>query len=94
MSKARRLRLGMVGGGEGAFIGGVHRMAARIDDQWELAAGSFQSDPAKSVAFGRGLGLADDRCYGEFRTMAASEAKRGDRIDAVAIVTPNSGNAR
>ncbi len=80
----------MVGGGEGAFIGDVHRMAARIDDQWELVAGSFQSDPAKAVAFGRGLGLADDRCYGDFRTMASSEAGRGDRIDTVAIVTPNS----
>lgn len=86
----RRLRLGMVGGGEGAFIGGVHRMAARIDDKWELVAGNFQSDPEKSVAFGRGLGLAPDRCYGDFRTMAASEAKRADRIDAVSIVTPNS----
>lgn len=86
----RRLRLGMVGGGEGAFIGGVHRMAARIDDQWELVAGNFQSDPDKSVAFGRGLDLAPDRCYGDFRTMAAAEAARSDRIDAVSIVTPNS----
>ncbi len=80
----------MVGGGEGAFIGGVHRMAARIDDKWELVAGNFQSDPEKSVAFGKGLGLAPDRCYGDFRTMAASEAKRSDRIHAVSIVTPNS----
>lgn len=80
----------MVGGGEGAFIGGVHRMAARIDDQWELTAGNFQSDPEKSVAFGKSLGLAPDRCYGDFRAMAASEAKRADRIEAVAIVTPNS----
>jgi predicted dehydrogenase len=90
MSARRRLRLGMVGGGEGAFIGGVHRMAARIDDQWELAAGNFQSDPEKSVAFGRSLGLSEDRCYGDFRTMAEREAKRADRIDAVSIVTPNS----
>jgi predicted dehydrogenase len=80
----------MAGGGEGAFIGGVHRMAARIDDKWELVAGNFQSDPEKSVAFGRGLGLAPDRCYGDFRTMAAAEAQRADRIDAVAIVTPNA----
>lgn len=80
----------MVGGGEGAFIGGVHRMAARLDGQWDLVAGNFQSDPEKSVAFGRGLGLAEDRAYADFRTMAASEAKRADKIDAVAIVTPNS----
>jgi len=79
----------MVGGGEGAFIGGVHRMAARLDGHWELVAGNFQSDPAKSVALGRGLGLAEDRSYGDFRTMAAAEAKREDRIDAVSIVTPN-----
>jgi predicted dehydrogenase len=80
----------MVGGGEGAFIGGVHRMAARIDDQWELVAGSFQSDPKKSVDFGRSLGLAADRCYGDFRTMALKDSQRPDRIDAVSIVTPNS----
>jgi len=90
MTSRRRLRLGMVGGGEGAFIGGVHRMAARIDDRWELVAGNFQSDPEKSIAFGRSLGLASDRCYGDFRTMAAAEAARADRIDAVSIVTPNS----
>jgi predicted dehydrogenase len=79
----------MVGGGEGAFIGGVHRMAARIDDQWELVAGAFQSNPAQSVRFGFNLGLTNERCYGDFRTMAAQEAARGDRIEAVAIVTPN-----
>ncbi len=87
---SRRLRLGMVGGGEGAFIGGVHRMAARIDDQWELVAGNFQSDPEKAIAFGRKLGLTEDRSYGDFRAMASAEAARPDRIDGVAIVTPNS----
>lgn len=85
----RRLRLGMVGGGEGAFIGAVHRMAARLDGQWDLVAGAFQSDAARSIAFGRSLGLAEDRCYGDFATMAKAEAARADRIDAVAIVTPN-----
>jgi predicted dehydrogenase len=80
----------MVGGGEGAFIGGVHRMAARLDGHWDLVAGNFQSDPAKSIAFGKSMGLADDRCYGDFRAMAEAEAKRSDRIDAVAVVTPNS----
>ena len=80
----------MVGGGEGAFIGGVHRMAARLDGHWDMVAGNFQSDPQKSVAFGLSQGLAADRAYADFRTMAASEAKRADRIDAVAVVTPNS----
>jgi predicted dehydrogenase len=88
-SAGRRLRLGMVGGGEGAFIGAVHRMAARLDGRWELMAGAFQSDPAASTAFGQGLGLASDRCYGDFKAMAAAEAKRDHRIDAVSIVTPN-----
>jgi predicted dehydrogenase len=86
----RRLRLGMVGGGEGAFIGGVHRMAARLDDQWELVAGAFQSHADKSIAFGASLGLARDRCYGDFCAMVVAESARADRIDAVAIVTPNS----
>lgn len=84
-----RLSLGMIGGGEGAFIGGVHRMAARLDDRWSLIAGAFSSDAGRSQAFGRTLGLDDDRCYGDWMTMARAEAARPDRIDAVAIVTPN-----
>jgi predicted dehydrogenase len=83
----------MVGGGEGAFIGAVHRMAARLDGHWDLVAGAFQSDPARSVAFGQSLGLAKERCYGDFSTMAKMEAARGDRIDAVSIVTPNHMHA-
>ncbi|WGM39163.1 Gfo/Idh/MocA family oxidoreductase [Caulobacter sp. NIBR1757] len=86
---ARRLKLGMVGGGDGAFIGGVHRMAARLDGRWDLISGAFSSDPVRSQAFGRSLGLADDRCYGDWQAMARAEAARADRIDAVAIVTPN-----
>jgi len=84
-----RLKLGMVGGGEGAFIGAVHRMAARLDDRWTLAAGAFSADPARSRDFGRSLGLAEDRCYGDWEEMARAEAARPDRLDAVAIVTPN-----
>lgn len=89
MNADRRLRFGMIGGGEGAFIGAVHRMAARLDDRWDLVAGAFSSDPARSQAFGCMLGLADERCYASWRTMAEAEASRADRIDAVAIVTPN-----
>jgi predicted dehydrogenase len=84
-----RLSLGMIGGGEGAFIGGVHRMAARLDDRWTLVAGAFSSDAGRSRAFGQGLGLAEDRCYGDWQAMAKAEAARPDGVDAVAIVTPN-----
>ena len=83
------IRLGMVGGGQGAFIGAVHRMAARLDDQYELVAGALSSDPARAKASAAELGLAPDRSYGSFAEMAKAEAKRPDGIEAVAIVTPN-----
>ncbi len=79
----------MIGGGEGAFIGGVHRMAARLDDRWELVAGVFQSDANRSVDFGKSLRLDPDRCYGDVEAMLAGEAARQDRVDAISIVTPN-----
>lgn len=85
----RRLRLGMVGGGQGAFIGGVHRIAARLDDRWELVAGAFSSDPARARASAAALHVPADRAYDDFAEMAAREAAREDRIDAVAVVTPN-----
>ncbi len=86
---ARRVRLGMVGGGEGAFIGAVHRMAARLDDHCEWVAGALASTPAKAQRSGRALGLAADRIYPDFTTMAKAESARADGIEAVAIVTPN-----
>jgi len=86
---ARRLRLGMVGGGEGAFIGAVHRIAARLDDEWELVAGALSSDPERARRSGAQLRLDPARSYGSFAEMARAEAARADRIDAVAIVTPN-----
>ena len=64
-------------------------MAARIDDRWALVAGAFSSDATRSKAFGQSLGLAEERCYGDWAAMAKVEAARGDKIDAVAIVTPN-----
>ncbi|MBP2300791.1 Gfo/Idh/MocA family protein [Azospirillum picis] len=88
-SSGRRLRLGMVGGGQGAFIGAVHRIAARLDDRYELVAGALSSDPERARASGAELFLAPDRCYDDFRAMAVAEAARPDGIDAVAIVTPN-----
>ncbi|HEV7372270.1 Gfo/Idh/MocA family oxidoreductase [Arenibaculum sp.] len=85
----RRLRLGMVGGGRGAFIGAVHRMAARLDDRYELVAGALSSDPARAKESGADLFLAPDRCYASWQEMARAEAARDDGIDVVAIVTPN-----
>jgi predicted dehydrogenase len=84
-----RIRLGMVGGGQGAFIGAVHRLAARMDDHYEFVAGALSSDAARAKASAAELGLAPDRGYGDFREMAKLEAKRGDGIEAVSIVTPN-----
>ncbi|MBS1820749.1 MAG: Gfo/Idh/MocA family oxidoreductase [Acidobacteria bacterium] len=83
----RRLRLGMVGGGPGAFIGAVHRVAARLDDRYELVAAALSSDPAKSMKAAAELFIP--RSYGSYAEMAKAEATREDGIDAVAIVTPN-----
>ncbi|BCH63897.1 oxidoreductase [Agrobacterium vitis] len=87
--RAPKIRLGMVGGGQGAFIGAVHRMAARLDDHYDLLAGALSSTPEKSLASGRDLGLDPTRCYGSFEEMAQIEAARPDGIEAVSIVTPN-----
>ena len=84
-----RIRLGMVGGGRDAFIGGVHRIASRIDDRFELVAGAFSSTPEKSRASAADLGITDDRAYGNYVEMAKREARLKNGIDAVAIVTPN-----
>ena len=91
--RAGRLRLGMVGGGQGAFIGGVHRIAARLDDQFELVAGAFSSTPEKSLASAADLGIDPKRAYGTYEDMARAEARRKDGIQAVAIVTPNHMHA-
>ncbi len=90
-ARPERLRLGMVGGGRDAFIGAVHRIAARIDDQYELVAGCFSSNPEKALASAADLGVA--RAYTSFSDMAARESRRKDGIDAVAIVTPNHMHA-
>ena len=82
-----RIRLGMVGGGNDAFIGAVHRIASRIDDKYELVAGALSSTPEKSRASGEAIGLP--RIYDDFKKMAIREARRKDGIEAVSIVTPN-----
>jgi len=88
---SRKIRYGMVGGGRGAFIGAVHRIAANIDGQIELVAGAFSADPEKSKASGADLFLAPGRVYGSYQELVAQEAAlpADQRIDFVAIVTPN-----
>lgn len=90
---AGRIRLGMVGGGQGAFIGAVHRIAARLDDRFDLVAGALSSDPDRAKASAEELRLAPDRAYGSFQEMAKAEAARPDGIEAVSIVTPNNVHA-
>ncbi len=85
----QRLRLGMIGGGQGAFIGAVHRIASRIDNEWELVAGCFSSSPERGAASAAELGVEAERAYASFEAMAEAEAARDDGVDAVAIVTPN-----
>ena len=86
-----RIKLGMVGGGNDAFIGGVHRIAARIDDQFELVAGALSSTPEKSAASAKDLSIP--RSYGSFIEMAQAEASHDNGIEAVSIVTPNHVHA-
>lgn len=85
----RPIRLGMVGGGTGAFIGAVHRIASRLDGDYQLVAGALSSRPEVARQSGAELGLAEDRIYTDFEEMARIEAGREDGIEAVAIVTPN-----
>ena len=88
---ARKLRMGMVGGGRGAFIGGVHRIAAAIDQQIELVCGAFSSDPEKSRLSGEDFFLPANRVYGSYEEMILTEKNlpEGERMDFVSIVTPN-----
>ena len=82
----------MVGGGQGAFIGDVHRKSIALDGLAELAAGCFSRSPENTAATGKALGVAPDRCYKTFAEMAEAEAKRPDKIDFVVIVTPNNAH--
>ena len=84
-----KLKLGMVGGGQGAFIGGVHRIASRIDNHYELVAGSLASNPDVAHSSAKEAGIDTERSYETFASMAEKESSREDGIDVVAIVTPN-----
>ncbi|MBX7103168.1 MAG: Gfo/Idh/MocA family oxidoreductase [Gemmataceae bacterium] len=85
----RKLRMGLVGGGQGSFIGKVHSIAACLDNRAYVAAGALSSDPARAKASAPDYDIPADRAYGSFTEMLAAEAKRPDRIDFVAITTPN-----
>lgn len=89
--RLQKIRMGMIGGGQGAFIGEIHRMAARLDGQIELVAGAFSRNYENTLATGRALGIAEDRLYQSYELMMAREAELppGERMDFVVIVTPN-----
>ncbi len=90
----RRLRLAVIGGGPGSFIGSMHRAAARIDDRYELVAGALSSDPERSHTAGVAIGIEADRAYGDAIALVEVEAKRDDGADVVAIMTPNDSHHR
>ena len=87
----RKLRMGMIGGGPGAFIGGVHRIAAGMDGEIELVCGAFSSDPEKSKQAGERLNISTQRIYGSYKEMIRSESSLppNERMEIVSIVTPN-----
>lgn len=86
----RHLRMAMVGGGPGSFIGPIHRLAAELDGRIKLVAGAFSRDAAKSAVTGRAYGLAPERVYGSYQALLAGERQRPDGADFIAIVTPNA----
>lgn len=86
----RKLRMGLVGGGQGSFIGRVHATAAVLDNRAALVAGALSSDPAKAKASAPDYDIPADRAYGSYKEMAEQEAKRTDKIDFVSVTTPNS----
>ena len=88
----RRLRLAVIGGGPGSFIGAMHRQAARLDDRYELVAASLSSDPQLSISAGAEIGLPTERCYANGLDLIAGEAARPGGADVVAIMTPNDSH--
>jgi predicted dehydrogenase len=88
----RRLRLAVIGGGPGSFIGAMHRQAARLDDRYELVAAALSSDPERALAAGQAIGVAQDRCYPSGQALIGAEAERPDGAEVVAIMTPNDSH--
>lgn len=89
MTPSRKLRMGMVGGGPGAFIGPVHRIAAELDGEIELVAGAFSSDPGRSRQAGLAYRIEPARAYPDVATMIAAETAHADGVDFVTIASPN-----
>ena len=89
----KKLRLGMIGGGQGAFIGAVHRIASRIDDRSALVAGCLSSTADKALVSAKEIGIDTNRSYPDFKTMAEAESSREDGVEVVSIVTPNHMHA-
>jgi predicted dehydrogenase len=90
----RRLRLAVIGGGPGSFIGAMHRQAARLDDRYELVAAALTSNPETSVAAGRAIGLPAARCHADGESLIAAQAALPEGADVVAIMTPNDSHFR
>jgi predicted dehydrogenase len=88
----RRLRLAVIGGGPGSFIGAMHRQAARLDDRYELVAAALSSDPERARAAGQAIGMAPDRCYPSGQALIDAEAVREDGAEVIAIMTPNDSH--
>lgn len=88
----RRLRLAVIGGGPGSFIGAMHRQAARLDDRFELVAAALSSDPERARLAGQGIGIPQDRCYPSGQALIDAEAQRADGAEVVAIMTPNDSH--
>ena len=86
--KTKKLSLGIVGGGPKSWIGHVHRISARFDNQYEIVAGVFSRNSKLSINFGKSLGISKDRCYSNYNEMADKEAEREDGIEVVSIMTP------
>ena len=91
-NKTKKLSLGIVGGGPGSWIGHVHRISSRFDDQYEIVAGVFSRNVKISTKFGKSIGISPDRCYSNYKEMAEKESKRKDGINVVAIMTPPSSH--
>ncbi|MDO9112131.1 MAG: Gfo/Idh/MocA family oxidoreductase [Desulfatirhabdiaceae bacterium] len=88
----RQLRLAVIGGGPGSFIGGMHRMAARIDNRYHLVAGVFSSDPKRSISGAQEIGIPEKRGYASVTQMLDAEKELSDGADVIAIMTPNDSH--
>jgi len=85
----RRLRLAVIGGGPGSVIGEVHRIAARLDGYYDIVASALSSEPERARQSGHAIGVPEDRAYSSWQALIENEARRSDRPDVIAVMTPN-----